>query len=63
MHTPSSLSQLSHAEKDAIILLLQAQILELQAGLKEVLARLNMNSRNSSKSPSSDGSNKPKPKP
>jgi transposase len=42
---------------------MQAQILGSQADLKAVLARLNMNRRNASKSPASDGSNKPKPKP
>ena len=62
MQTPSSLSQLSHAEKDALILMMQEQITALQEVLKQVQSRLNMNSRNSSKPPSSDGLNKPAPK-
>jgi transposase len=62
MQTPSSLSQLSHAEKDALILMLQEQITALQEAVKQVQSRLNMNSRNSSKPPSSDGLNKPAPK-
>jgi hypothetical protein len=32
MQTPSSLSQLSHAEKDALILMLQEQIKALPSG-------------------------------
>ena len=51
MQTPSSLSQLSHAEKDALILMLQEQITALQEAVKQVQSRLNMNSRNSSKPP------------
>jgi transposase len=62
MHTPSSLSQLSHAEKDALILLMQEQIRALQEAFKQLQARLKMNSRNSSKPPSSDGLSKPAPK-
>ena len=62
MQTPSSLSQLSHVEKDALILMLQEQIAALQEAVKQVQSRLNMNSRNSSKPPSSDGLNKPAPK-
>ncbi|MDZ7938097.1 MAG: IS66 family transposase [Rhodoferax sp.] len=61
-HSPSSLSQLSHAEKDALILLQQGQIAALQEAVAQLQARLNMNSRNSSKPPSSDGLNKPAPK-
>ena len=34
MQTPSSLSQLSHAEKDALILMLQEQIKALQEAVK-----------------------------
>jgi transposase len=34
----------------------------LQEGFEQLRARLNMNSRNSSKPPSSDGLNKPAPK-
>lgn len=62
MQTPSSLSQLSHAEKDALILMLQEQINALQAAVKQLQSRRNTNSRNSSKPPSSDGMNKPAPK-
>lgn len=62
MHSPSSLSQLSHAEKDALILMLQEQITALQEAVKQLQSRLNMSSRNSSKPPSSDGLNKPAPK-
>ena len=62
MQTPSSLNQLSHAEKDALILMLQQQITVLQEAVKQMQSRLNMSSRNSSKPPSSDGLNKPAPK-
>jgi transposase len=62
MQTPSSLSQLSHAEKDALILMQQGQITVLQEAVKQMQSRLNMSSRNSSKPPSSDGLNKPAPK-
>jgi transposase len=62
MQTPTSLSQLSHAEKDALIFMLQGQITALQEAVKQMQSRLNMNSRNSSKPPSSDGLNKPAPK-
>ena len=62
MQTLSSLSQLSHSEKDALILMLQEQIATLQEAVKQVQSRLHMNSRNSSKPPSSDGLSKPAPK-
>lgn len=62
MQTPSSLSQLSHAEKDALILMMQEQIAALHKMVEQLQSRLNMNSRNSSKPPSSDGLNKPVPK-
>jgi transposase len=55
MHTLSSLNQLSHAKKDALILMHQEQIKALQS-------QLHKNSRNSSKPGSSDGLNKPAPK-
>lgn len=61
-HSPSSLSQLSHAQKDELILLQQGQIAALQESVAQLQARLNMNSHNSSKPPSSDGLNKPAPK-
>ena len=62
MQTPSSLNQLSHAEKDALILMLQGQIAVLQEAVRQMQWRLNKNSRNSSKPPSSDGLDKPAPK-
>jgi transposase len=69
MLTPLDLSQLSPTQKDEVILQLQAQLLAQQeqiAALNKLLAelqsRLNLNSRNSSKPPSSDGLKKPKPK-
>ena len=62
MQTPSSLSQLSHAEKDGLILMQQGQITALQEAVKQLQSRLNMSSRNSSKPPSSDGLSKPAPK-
>ena len=48
MQTPSSLNQLSHAEKDTLILVLQKQNTELKEAFKELQGRLNMSSRNSS---------------
>lgn len=60
MQTLSSLSQLSHAEKDALILKLQEQITALQGAVRKMQSRLNTGSRNSSKPPSSDGLNKPR---
>lgn len=62
MQTPPSLNQLSHAEKDALILMMQEQIATLQQIVAQLQSRLNMSSRNSSKPPSSDGLNKPAPK-
>jgi len=63
------LSQLSHSEKDDLIRLLWSmlqsqakQIAALQAQVADLQSRLNKNSRNSSKPPSSDGLNKPAPK-
>ena len=63
------LSQLSHSQKDDLIRLLWSmiqgqakQIAALQLQVAEVQSRLNKNSRNSSKPPSSDGLNKPAPK-
>jgi transposase len=43
MQTPSRLSQLSHAEKDALILMLQEQMTALREAVKQVQSRLNMN--------------------
>jgi transposase len=62
MHTLSSLSQLSHAQKDALILMHQEQIKALQEAVRQLQTAGKMNSRNSSKPPSSDGLNKPAPK-
>src|SRR5665647_1654938 len=62
MQTPTSLSHLGHAEKDSLILMLQEQIKALQEAVKQLQSRGNMNSRNSSKPPSSDGLNRPAPK-
>ena len=63
------LSQLSHIEKDDLIRLLWSmlegqakQIAALQSQVAELQSKLNKNSRNSSKPPSSDGLNKPAPK-
>ncbi len=63
------LSQLSHSQKDDLIRLLWSmiqgqakQIAALQLQVAEVQSRLNKNSRNSSKPPSSDGLNKPAPR-
>jgi transposase len=63
------LSQLSHSQKDELIRLLWSmiqgqakQIAALQLQVADVQSRLNKNSRNSSKPPSSDGLNKPAPK-
>ena len=63
------LSQLSQAQKDELIYALWAMIQALtakadaqQRQFDELQARLNQNSANSSKPPSSDGLNKPKPK-
>ena len=63
------LSQLSHAQKDELIVALftQAQALLsndalLHQRIELLEARLGLNSRNSSKPPSSDGLRKPAPK-
>ena len=63
-----NLEKLSVAEKDLLIRELWplrdlvAQVTALQLKVTELEARLSQNSRNSSKPPSSDGYNKPKPK-
>lgn len=69
MQTLPDLNQLSHAEKDELIRLLWSmvqgqakQLAALQVQVAELQSRLNKNSRNSSKPPSSDGLRKPAPK-
>ena len=64
-----NLSELSRSEKDELIRSLRSmlesqarQIAALQTRVAELQSRLNKNSRNSSKPPSSDGLNKPAPK-
>lgn len=59
------LSHLNTEQKDALIhglWPLQQQVRELSAQVAQLQARLNLNSTNSSKPPSSDGLNKPQPK-
>jgi transposase len=56
------LDRLSVAEKDDLIRLLFARVQELTAKVAELEGRLALNSRNSSKPPSSEGYAKPKPK-
>jgi transposase len=53
--------ELMKLEKEEIIALLLGVIEQLTAEVTELKARLNQNSKNSSKPPSSDGFNKPKP--
>jgi transposase len=55
-------SGLSHAEKDALILSLQAMIVELQAKIAHLEAKLAANSTKSNRPPSSDGLKKGPPK-
>lgn len=56
------LALLSAAEKDALIRELWVRVAALTATVEELHGRLAKNSHNSSKPPSSDGLNKPKPK-
>ena len=56
------LSQLSEKEKDALIVHLWELVQRLESRVKELEGRLKLNSKNSSKPPSSDGWNKPAPK-
>lgn len=72
MQSLPDLAQLSHEQKDELIRLLwplvqqvkelTAQVSTMQARIKELEGRLSLNSRNSSKPPSSDGMGKPNPK-
>ena len=61
MEALPNLDCLSVAEKDNLIRALFAQVAALTAKVAELEGRLAQNSRNSSKPPSSDGLNKPKP--
>ncbi len=62
MNNPTDLNKLSHAEKDAIIIKLRTLVKELLEKVAVLEGKLALNSRNSSKPPSSDGFAKPKPK-
>jgi transposase len=62
MKSLPDLNRLSVAEKDDLIRLLFAQVQELTEKVAELEGRLVLNSRNSSKPPSSEGYDKPKPK-
>jgi transposase len=53
--TQSELNQMSHAEKDALILMLFEAFERLQAQVEALNSQITKNSRNSSKPPSSDG--------
>ncbi len=55
-------SELSHAQKDALIERLWTQLLKQKERISQLEERLKLNSRNSSKPPSSDGLAKPAPK-
>lgn len=56
------LSELSHEQKDALIVDLCGQIQVLSHQVEQLQGRLKLNSRNSSKPPSTDGLSKPAPK-
>jgi len=56
------LSQLNHSQKDELIRLLWSTLEGQAKQIAQLESRLNLNSRNSGKPPSSDGLNKPAPK-
>ena len=69
MQSLPDLNTLSHAQKDELIVALwdqvqslTAQLAAMQQSIKELQARLSLNSRNSSKPSSTDGMAKPAPK-
>lgn len=62
MNALPDLERLSVAEKNALIRSLVARVAELTAKVAELQGRLALDSRNSSKPPSSEGYGKPKPK-
>lgn len=72
MQSLPDLAQLSHAHKDDLIRMLwplprqvqdlTAQLMAMQERIKQLEGRLALNSKNSSKPPSSDGLSKPAPK-
>jgi len=57
MQSLPDLSQLGHAQKDELIGLLWARLDSMQKLIDELRDRLALNSKNSSKPPSSDGLN------
>ena len=73
MQSLPDLAQLSHEQKDELIRQLwplvqqvkdlMTEVSTMQARIKELEGRLSLNSRNSSKPPSSDGMGKQNPKP
>src|SRR3990170_227833 len=62
MQSLPDLDRLGVAEKDDLIRSLVARVAELTAKVADLEGRLALNSRNSSKPPSSEGYGKPKPK-
>ena len=62
MQTPIDFSTLTSSQKDALIVQLLERVDALTQQVQELQAQLKLNSRNSSKPPSSDGYDKPKPK-
>jgi len=69
MQSLPDLNTLSHIQKDELIAVLwnqvqslSAQLTATQQSIKELQARLSLNSKNSSKPPSTDGMTKPAPK-